>query len=212
MKKRSFFCLLMATFSIPLSAQCIVYPNLKGLLAQEGDTIATVCVEKRSRNQIMLTGGADYRVTTEHNESLSRRLKKRTFAVRTNQGDLYLNCRKLRYKKMRFGGWYAPAVLVGGNLYFCAVPLGSVIGGQFVPNDEVKLGGKVGDAIATSSLVNKRVCYELDSSTGKVEFLSKEKMLRLLDNHPDEKAQYLREENPDEAQYSFKYLQNIKDK
>ena len=54
-----------------------------------------------------------------------------------------MNCRKLRYKKLRFGAWYAPAVQLGKNIYFCAMPLGSVIGGNFVEEDDVKLGGNI---------------------------------------------------------------------
>ena len=136
-------------------------------------------------NQIVLTGGADYRITAGDDESMCRRLKKRCFAVRSEEGDLYLNCRKLRYKKLRFGAWYAPAVQLGKNIYFCAMPLGSVIGGNFVEDDDVKLGGNIGDALAASSLVTKRVCYELNGETGKIEFLGKDKMLQILDKYPE---------------------------
>ena len=103
MKKRCILWLLMSVIGLPLIAQNIIYSNLKELLAQNGDTIAVLRVEKRSRNQIVLTGGADYRITAGDDESMCRRLKKRCFAVRSEEGDLYLNCRKLRYKKLRFG-------------------------------------------------------------------------------------------------------------
>ncbi|MDR0940173.1 MAG: hypothetical protein LBN29_12675 [Mediterranea sp.] len=212
MKRICFFSLLMTVvLSARLDAQCVIYPSLKSFLEQDGDTVEALCVEKRTRNQIMLTGGADYRVSADENNSLSRRLKRRTFAIRTGEGDLYLNCRKMRYKKMRFGAWYAPAVKIGDNLFFSAVPLGSVVGGQFVSTEEVKLGGQVGDAIATSSLVNKRVCYELDTATGKVEFLDRERMLQLLDNYPEYKEAYLNEESP-ESKCTFKYLLLIQGK
>lgn len=177
MKKGCILCLLISVISLPLIAQNIIYSNLKELLAQHGDTTAVLRVEKRSRNQIVLTGGADYRITAGDDELMCRRLKKRCFAVRDEKGDLYLNCRKLRYKKLRFGAWYAPAVQLGKNIYFCAMPLGSVIGGNFVEEDDVKLGGNIGDALAASSLVTKRVCYELNGETGKVDFLGKDKML-----------------------------------
>lgn len=185
MKKRCILWLLMSVIGLPLIAQNIIYSNLKELLAQNGDTIAVLRVEKRSRNQIVLTGGADYRITAGDDESMCRRLKKRCFAVRSEEGDLYLNCRKLRYKKLRFGAWYAPAVQLGKNIYFCAMPLGSVIGGNFVEDDDVKLGGNIGDALAASSLVTKRVCYELNGETGKIEFLGKDKMLQILDKYPE---------------------------
>ena len=58
MKKRCILWLLMSVIGLPLIAQNIIYSNLKELLAQNGDTIAVLRVEKRSRNQIVLTGGA----------------------------------------------------------------------------------------------------------------------------------------------------------
>ena len=208
MKKGCILCLLISVISLPLIAQNIIYSNLKELLAQHGDTTAVLRVEKRSRNQIVLTGGADYRITAGNDESMCRQLKKRCFAVRTSEGDLFINCRKLRYKKMRFGAWYAPAVQLGKNIYFCAMPLGSVIGGTFAEEDDVKLGGNVGDALAASSLVTKRVCYELNGETGKIDFVGKEKMAQLLEKHPDWKKAYLTKDSQ-EAKHTFKYLQML---
>lgn len=205
MKKGCILLLLMSVISLPLFAQNIIYSNLKDLLAQDGDTIAVLRVEKRSRSQIVLSGGADYRITAGDDESMGRLLKKRCFAVRSDKGDLYLNCRKLRFKKMRFGAWYAPAVRLGNNIYFCAMPLGSAIGENFVEEDDVKLGGNVGDALASSSLVTKRVCYELNGETGKIDFLGTEKMLELLKDHPEWRQAYLKKENQ-EAKHTFDYL------
>lgn len=209
MKKRCILCLLMSVIGLPLIAQNIIYSNLKELLAQEGDTVAALRIEKRSKNQIVLTGGADFRITAG-DESMCRRLKKRCFAVQDEKGDLYLNCRKLRYKKLRFGAWYAPAVRLGKDIYFCAMPLGSVIGGNFVEEDDVKLGGNIGDALAASSLVTKRVCYELNGETGKIEFLGKDKMVRLLDKYPEWKQTYLKEDSQ-EAKNTFGYLLKLRD-
>ena len=120
MKKGYILWLLISVISLPVVAQNIIYSNLKELMVQDGDTLAVLRVEKRSRSQILLTGGADYRITAGNDESMCRQLKKRCFAVRTSEGDLFINCRKLRYKKMRFGVWYAPAVQLGKNIYFCA--------------------------------------------------------------------------------------------
>lgn len=209
MKKRCILCLLMSVIGLPLIAQNIIYSNLKELLAQEGDTVAALRIEKRSKNQIVLTGGADFRITAS-DEPMCRRLKKRCFAVQDEKGDLYLNCRKLRYKKLRFGAWYAPAVRLGKDIYFCAMPLGSVIGGNFVEEDDVKLGGNIGDALAASSLVTKRVCYELNGETGKIEFLGKDKMVRLLDKYPEWKQAYLKEDSQ-EAKNTFGYLLKLRD-
>ena len=211
MKKVYILYLLISVISLPLAAQNVVYSNLKELLTQHGDTVAVLHVEKRSKNQIVLTGGADYRITAGNDDSMCRRLKKRSFAVRTDKGDLFLNCRKLRYKKLRFGMWYAPAVQLGKNIYFCAIPLGSVIGGNFTEVDDIKLGGDIGDALAASSLVAKRVCYELNGETGKIEFLNEARMVRLLEKYPEWKQAYLKG-HTQEAANTFKYLLMLRDK
>lgn len=210
MKKGCILLLLMGMISLPLIAQNIIYSNLKELLAQKGDTVEVLRVEKRSKNQIVLTGGADYRITAGDDESMCRLLKKRCFAVRSHTGDLYLNCRKLRYKKLRFGAWYAPTVQLDKNIYFCAKPLGSVVGGHFVEEDDTRLGGNVGDVLAALSLVMKRVCYELNGETGKIDFLGKDKMLKLLEKHPDWQQAY-QKENSQEAKHVFKYLLMLRD-
>ncbi|ERI84523.1 hypothetical protein HMPREF1981_02360 [Bacteroides pyogenes F0041] len=211
MKKVYLLVLLTGFLSVPLLAQQhIVYVNLKNLLAQKGDTVTTLRIEKRSKSQILLTGGADYRITAGDNELLCHVLKKRCFAVLSDRGDLYLNCRKLRYKRLRFGGWFAPAVRLGNNIYFSAMPVGSVVGSLFVGEEDQKLGGQVGDALATSGLVNKRVCYELNGETGKVDFVGKERMLQLLEGYPEWRQAYLKE-NSQESKSTFKYIMMLKE-
>ena len=77
--------------------------------------------------------------------------------------------------------------------------------------DDVKLGGNIGDALAASSLVTKRVCYELNGETGEVDFLGKDKMLQLLKNYPELKQAYLKADSQ-EAKHTFKYLLELRNK
>ena len=86
----------------------------------------------------------------------------------------------MRYKRYRFGGWYAPAMWVKGRIYFCAQPVGQAAASTATPPDATKLGGEVGDAINASGLVFARVYYELNPETGRSEFVGREKMLELL--------------------------------
>ena len=55
MKKGYILWLLISVISLPVVAQNIIYSNLKELMAQDGDTLAVLRVEKRSRSQILLT-------------------------------------------------------------------------------------------------------------------------------------------------------------
>lgn len=175
-------CLLLTCLSG--RAQQIMYPNLKSLLANRGDTATTLCVEKRSRNQIYLTGGADYRIYTDGNAGLNRYLRSRCYAVRIDT-TLYLNCRKMRYMRYRFGNWYAPTLIVNRHLFFCAQPLGQIASSSFSSDDTPKLGGDVGNAIQVSGYVADRVYYELDTETGRAEFVGKEYLKKRLAHRPD---------------------------
>lgn len=206
MKKLWFIC-LMSLAGLHLSAQDIVYSSLKELLTHAGDTVAVLIVEKRTKNQISLTGGADYKISAPNDKGLCAYLKKRCFAVQTDTS-LYVNCKKLRYNRLRFGGWYAPAMWIGGNLFFYAMPVGSVAGNSSATMD-ITLGGTLGDAIAASGLVSKRVYYEIDTTTGGVSFVGKERMTELLSSYPDLLKSYL-QANSESARITGAYLHMLK--
>ena len=72
------------------SAQQVIYANLKELVEDRGDTLSTLKIEKRSKNQILLMGGADYRVSVDDNPGLCRYLKSRCYAVRADSA-LYVS-------------------------------------------------------------------------------------------------------------------------
>ncbi|MDO4164099.1 MAG: hypothetical protein Q4D56_06895 [Bacteroides sp.] len=193
---------------VPCMGQQVMFANLKELREDRGDTVTTLKVERRSKNQMYLMGGADYRISAEDNSWLSRYLKSRCYAVRIDT-TLYVNCRKMRYKRYRFGHWYAPAVWVKGKIYFCAQPLGQVATSTIAPSDATRLGGEVGDAIAASGLVNARVYYELNPETGRSEFVGKEKMAQLLEDYPALKTEF-EKETSEAAEVIGKYLRALR--
>lgn len=204
------FGLLLLLLLVPAvcSAQQIMYSNLEALVEGRGDTVTILRVAKRAKNQIYLMGGADYRIEAVGNKGLTRYLRRRCYAVRVDTA-LYVNCRKMRYKKFRLGGWYAPALQVGRNVYYCAQPVGQVAASTATPPDAVKLGGEVGNAIAASGLVNERVYYELDTATGRSGFVGRERMAELLAAYPDLQEAVLRETS-ESADVMGKYLRALK--
>lgn len=204
------FGLLLLLLLVPAvcSAQQIMYSNLEALVEGRGDTVTILRVAKRAKNQIYLMGGADYRIEAVGNKGLTRYLRRRCYAVRVDTA-LYVNCRKMRYKRFRLGGWYAPALQVGRNVYYCAQPVGQVAASTATPPDAVKLGGEVGNAIAASGLVNERVYYELDTATGRSGFVGRERMAELLAAYPDLQEAVLRETS-ESADVMGKYLRALK--
>ena len=203
-KKKLCLGMLLLLASSASLAQQVMYANLEALVEGRGDTVTTLRVEKRAKNQIYLMGGADYRIEAVGNKGLSRYLRKRCYAVRVDTM-LFVNCRKMRYKHFRFGGWYAAAMQVGQNIYYCAQPVGQVASSTATPPNAVKLGGEVGDAIVASALVNKRVYYELDTTTGRSGFVGKERMAELLAGYP-EMLEQLAGETSESAEVMEKYL------
>lgn len=206
--KRSWMLGIWALLVLPCSAQQIMYSNLKELTEERGDTVTILKAEKRSKNQIYLMGGADYRIEAKDNPGLCRYLKSRCYAVRMDTA-LYVNCKKMRYKRYRFGGWYAPAMWAEGKIYFSAQPVGQAAASTATSPDATRLGGEVGSAIHASGLVSARVYYELDPETGRSEFVGREKMLELLSRHPGLKAAF-EKETSESAEVTGRYLRALR--
>ncbi len=207
MKRCWLFGILAIFFDVYATSQQVAFSSLKNLVIGRGDTLTILKVEKRSKNQIYLTGGGDYRIIAENNSGLCRYLKSRCYAVKLDTM-LYVNCKKVRYKRFRFGSWFAPAMCVKNKIYFCAQPVGAVAASRATPTDATKLGGDVGIAIASSGLVYARVFYEIDPSTGKVDFVGKDKMMQLLDGNTELQDAFSKE-NGETAGIIGKYLRRL---
>ncbi|HIZ32665.1 MAG TPA: hypothetical protein H9814_03830 [Candidatus Bacteroides merdigallinarum] len=211
MKKRLLIgcCIgLLWSYALPAAAQQIVYSNARALAEGRGDTVTTLRVERRTLNQLYLMGGADYRIESSANQSLSRYLRKRCYAVRIDT-TLYVNCRKMRYKRYRLGGWYASAMEINGHIFYAAQPVGQAATETLTPDDAQKLPGEVGDAIQASSLVNQRVYYELNLETGRSYFVDKERMSELLAGQPELLKEF-EKETSESAEVIGKYLRQLK--
>ena len=202
--------LLLLSVTVVCSAQQVMYSDLDALVEGRGDTVTILHVEKRAKNQIYLMGGADYRIEAVGNKGLTRYLRRRCYAVQVDTA-LYVNCRKMRYKRFRLGGWYAPAFRVGKNVYYSAQPVGQVAASTATPPDAVRLGGDVGSALAASGLVHARVYYELDTASGKSYFVGKERMAELLAAYPDLQEK-LMQETSESAGVIGKYLYLLRER
>lgn len=208
MKRYWLLSLLALLMILPSAAQQVMYSNLKSLVENSGDTVTILKVEKRSKNQIFLMSGGDYRITAGDNPGLSKYLRSRCYAVQIDTS-LYVNCRKMRYKRYRFGQWYAPAMWLGGKVYFCAQPVGQAATSTMASDDATRLGGEVGDAIHASGLAYARVYYELNPETGKSEFVGHERMMQLLEEYPALRDEFGKETS-EAAEVVGKYLRALR--
>lgn len=94
MIRRLIGVLCLVWIGLQADAQQIMYANLRELVEEQGDTVTTLAVERRSKKHIQMTGGADYRIFAPENEGMSRYLKSRCYAVRIDTA-LYVNCRSV---------------------------------------------------------------------------------------------------------------------
>ena len=208
MKRLVSILLLLVACFLEGRAQQVLFSNLKNLLEVRGDTVSTLHVERRSKKQIYLMGGADFKIEARGNEGLTKYIKRRCYAIQVDSV-LYLNCRKMRYKRYRFGAWYAQALRINGHVFYKAQPLGQVASSTVVDEEATKLGGEVGDAINASGMVTQRVYYELDLTTGYSRFVGKERMTELLEGHPDW-IEAMQKEHSEEASVIEPYLLLLK--
>ena len=196
-------------WAISVRAQDKMFSSYNDLLSDKGDVVSTLHKSKRSINQIYLSPGADYEIYSEGNKQLTKYLKKRCYAVRLDDS-LYVNCKHLKYKKYRFGSWYANGMIINGNVYFRAQPLGQIASSTLIPKEGSKLGGSVGDAINASSLVNDRVFYVINAETGDADFVGKEMMTELLSSRRPDMLEAFSQEESERADVIGKYLEMLK--
>ncbi len=200
--------LILVSIFLTCQAYCqdMVYSSLQELLSGRGDTVTTLAKERRTVSQIYLSGGADYHIYSTDNDSFTKYLKKRSFAVRC-QDTLYINCKQVRYKRYRFGNWFAKAAEVKGHIFFVAQPLGQNASSSVVSKDVPRLQGAVGDAINASGLVYDRVVYEIFPD-GNVDFVGRERMKRILASDTELLDDFLAQ-GSESADVVMKYLMSM---
>ncbi|MCC8187170.1 MAG: hypothetical protein LIP08_06585 [Bacteroides sp.] len=189
-------------------AQSCFYANLSDLYTNTCEEVAKLTIDKRSKLQAASIMGADYKISVPCDKKFNTYLKKKCYAVEQD-GSFYINCRRLKYKRFRFGYGYAPAYWIDGFIYFKAIPVGSVAANS-TTSMNVKLGGTVGDAFAASGLTSQRVFYMINPETRKAEFVGKQKIWSLLEGNRELQDQLLQEEN-ESADTLEPYLLAVKD-
>lgn len=199
---------LLMMFVLPVEAQQFVYPTVSSLFQQKGDTMTTLRVEQRSKKSRYILSGADYKVICEGNRAMTRYIRSRAVAVSVNDS-LFVNCKRMKYKNYTFGGRYALAYRVQNRIFWSAQPVGQIATLHARDPKSAKLPGEVGDAIQASSLVSKKVLYELDPETGASYFVDKDRMKIILSAYPDLLAEFDKETS-ESAEVMLRYLLQLK--
>lgn len=152
-------------------------------------------ISKRTMSDILMYGGADYRVSCIDNLIKKNVIKKQIFAIST--GDtLYINCYLQRASK-----GYAKVISEGVCLAFYA-PINSGDANKSSGNSS----GAIGGAISGAEIAGMRDLYVLNASQGIARPLNRVLLKKILEPHPYLLQQYQNEDDPNDEETMLKYL------
>jgi len=179
-----------------------IYQSMADYIQNQADTTNRIILEKRTRGQIYMSGGNDYKIYSAKKE-LSKSIKKQVWAIQKNDS-LFLNC-----YHFKLGFWYAYAEKINDNLFFTAA-----ITMDQEQRQEMAIAGMIGGPIAGGlaggDLALKRFYYVLNLKTGQMQYLSKTMMLDLIKSFPELAESYKQEKEPEEIETLRGYLSEIK--
>jgi len=193
MKKGILFILLVGIIIIPVKAQRNypkgIYLNLNELNLMKPSADYDIIVEERTKGDIVMYGGNDYKLTSYDNSIKKRYLKKEVFAYSDGK-NLFLNCFPLKL----YSGY--TKILNDGNKYF--IFKASISQDQ----DLSYMFGGVGGAMQAT----KRYLYAYDKATKTVIPITTNTLKKLLKNNQNLLDDYLSEQNKENEEIQLKYL------
>lgn len=167
------------------------------------DSSQGIIIERRTRGQIIMNGGNDFKISSE-DKVLSKKLKKQVWGVVYNDS-LFINGRPLKLG----GSWYGYTEIIGKRLFLLAgIPLDKDFQDQMAIAS--MMGGPLVAGIAGADLALVRYYYEVYLPYGSIAILKKEKMAELLASAPDLAQSYALEEEPEKIPVLKRYLLELK--
>lgn len=181
------------------------YMSLEELKAKTPNESLDLTVERRTKSDIKMNGGNDYRLISADKAIKGKILKKEILAYSTGDS-LFIN--GLPYKLQT---WYSKMISDGKYFVFTAgIPMDKTM-----QTKEMQLGmsfGAIGGSIAGASLAMKRFLYILDKETNKVKMIDTEVMSELLREYPELLDQYHSESEKDKIPTQIEYLKILNTK
>ncbi len=196
------FLFCFHSFAVQAQKEVEIYRTIRDYIHDQADTARGIRIEKRSRGQIYMVGGNDYKIKSA-NKKLNTAIKKEVWAVKADDS-LYLNCSLLQ-----LGLWYAYAEEINEKLYFTAA---------ITMNREERqrmalvgaFGGPVAAGLAGGDLALQRFYYVMNLKTGQSRYLSRAEMLQTLHSYPELTEKYKKERKPENMDTLKYYLTEIK--
>ncbi len=204
--------LLFFLLSITLVASSqVTYPkgcyfNFEDLVNKTPVTTYHPAIEKRSKTDIAMNGGNDYKLDSPDNTIKRKVLKKEIFAY--SSGDtLYINCSKYRLQN-----WYANVISDGKYFVFMAgIPMDPAMQSKKLKED-IQMSmqfGAVAGAFAGAELAKLRFLYIVDKETNEVKMVDPEVMNNVLKDYPDLYTKYNTETKKDDREVQIEFLKQV---
>ncbi len=181
------------------------YMSFEELKAKTPSENFDLTIERRSKSDIKMNGGNDYKLISADKSIKGKVLKKEIFAYSTGDS-LFINA--LPYKLQT---WYSKIISDGKYFVFTAgIPMDKTM-----QTKEMQAGmafGAIGGGIAGASLAMKRFLYLLDKETNKVIMIDTDVMTDLLTEYPELLNKYNLESAKDEIPTQIEYLKILNTK
>ncbi len=184
--KASVFSLLFFAIVLSASAQenAAIYRSLSDYRMNVSQLSGQILIEKVADKQIDKWGVNDFKISSDV-KALRKVLKNEAWGVVVNDS-LFLNCRRLNV-----GHFYTFAEEINGEIFF----LGGTTDEERYRQTSLLSAttGAVGAAMANAFLAVPRYWYVLNVESAKMEPLSDERMLIMLEEFPDLAEKYNKE-------------------
>lgn len=181
------------------------YMTWEELKAKTPGETFELSMERRTKTDIKMNGGNDYRLTSADKSVKNKVLKREILAYSTGDS-LYIN--GLPYKLQT---WYAKVLSEGKYYVFTAgIPMDKTL--QTKEMQQGMAFGAIGGGIAGASLAMKRFLYILDKETNKVKMIDAAVLSEMLTAYPELLAQFNSEPEKDEIPTQITYLKTLNSK
>lgn len=181
------------------------YLSFEELKAKTPSENFDLTIERRTKSDIKMNGGNDYKLISA-DKSIKRKVLKREIVAYSTGDSLFIN--GLPYKLQT---WYSKIISDGKYFVFTAgIPMDKTM-----HTKEMKLGmafGAIGGGIAGASLAMKRFLYILEKETNKVIMIDTEVMTELLTEYPELLDKYNLEGEKIEIPTQIEYLKILNTK
>jgi len=194
--------LFIKTISVFAQKTDEIYPTMSDYIQNRADATTGIIIEKRTRGQIYMVGGNDFKIYSA-NKAYSKSIKKEIWAIKSNDS-LYLNC-----FQFKLGLWYAYAEKINDKLYFTA----AITMDKEQRQKMAMIGtfaGPIGAGLAGGDLALNRFYYVVNLKTDEMQYLSKAEMLNTINLYPDLVEKYKQEKEPEGIETLRYYLTEIK--